>query len=88
MLKAFQRLELPNEIQTQTDLRNLLRSKRLEFLSAIVNNTDVSNLEALISVELVKYEEVFFFTNFDSKTKIIFFLDRPTNCFRRAYIKS
>ena len=58
LLKAFQRLELPNEIQTQTDLRNLLRSKRLEFLSAIVNNTDVSNLEALVSLELVKYEEV------------------------------
>lgn len=58
MLQAFQRLELPNEIQTQTDLRSLLRSKRLEFLSAIVNNTDVSNLETLVSVELVKYEEV------------------------------
>lgn len=61
--KTFQLLELPNEIQTQTNLRETLKTKRIEFLSTVVNNSDVSNFEDLISVELIKYEEVGIWAN-------------------------
>lgn len=38
------------------EMRKIVREERDTFLSNIVNNTDVRNLETLLSLELAKYE--------------------------------
>ncbi|XP_055683012.1 potassium channel subfamily K member 15 [Lutzomyia longipalpis] len=53
---VFRELELPAERARVVELRDIVREKRLNFLTAIANNTDVRNLERLISMELAKYE--------------------------------
>jgi potassium channel subfamily K, invertebrate len=40
------------------ELRDTIRAHRKFFVGLIVNNTDVSNLERLVSVELSRYETV------------------------------
>ncbi|XP_059617700.1 TWiK family of potassium channels protein 7 [Phlebotomus argentipes] len=53
---VFRELELPAERARVVELRDIVREKRLHFLTTVANNTDVRNLERLISVELAKYE--------------------------------
>lgn len=55
--QVFRELELPAELKRIKDLRSLVRVRRDHFVSAISNNTDVSNLETLVKVELARYEE-------------------------------
>ncbi|XP_055709623.1 TWiK family of potassium channels protein 7 isoform X2 [Phlebotomus papatasi] len=53
---VFRELELPAERARVVELRDIVREKRHNFLTAVTNNTDVRNLERLVSMELAKYE--------------------------------
>ncbi|GAB0093381.1 TWiK family of potassium channels protein 7 [Sergentomyia squamirostris] len=53
---VIRELELPAERARVAELRDIVREKRHHFLTVVANNTDVRNLERLISVELAKYE--------------------------------
>ncbi|XP_066581958.1 TWiK family of potassium channels protein 7-like [Prorops nasuta] len=54
---VFRHIELPAELSKLEGLRNTIRIQRSHFIQSISNNTDVSNLETLVSVELRNYEE-------------------------------
>lgn len=47
---------MPAERARVVELRDIVREKRHNFLTAVTNNTDVRNLERLVSMELAKYE--------------------------------
>lgn len=51
---------MPAEQNRIKELRDIVEVKRNIFVSAIVNNTDVRNLDKLVSVELARYEKVSF----------------------------
>lgn len=69
-MQIFRELELPAERDRIKDLRDNVEQKRNVFVSAIVNNTDVRNLDKLVSVELARYEKVcFVYTNNKNKRK-------------------
>ncbi|XP_055524132.1 TWiK family of potassium channels protein 7 [Wyeomyia smithii] len=53
----FRELELPAELNRTRNLRESVIEQREHFIYAIVNNTDVRNLETLLSIELEKYEK-------------------------------
>ncbi|XP_048511396.1 TWiK family of potassium channels protein 7 isoform X2 [Athalia rosae] len=55
---VFRELELPAELSRITNLRSALQTQRRHFVGTITNNTDVSNLATLVSLELEAYEIV------------------------------
>ncbi|XP_055615361.1 TWiK family of potassium channels protein 7 [Toxorhynchites rutilus septentrionalis] len=54
----FRELELPAEVARIKDLRETLIKQREQFIYSITNNTDLTNLDILLSLELEKYEKV------------------------------
>uniref|UniRef100_A0A1S4GN85 Potassium channel domain-containing protein n=2 Tax=Anopheles gambiae TaxID=7165 RepID=A0A1S4GN85_ANOGA len=54
----FREFERPAEVNRIQGLRKLLVQHRQEFIYSIVNNTDVQNLDRLLTLELEKYEQV------------------------------
>jgi hypothetical protein len=58
LFQIFRELELPAEHQKTGDLRDQIRVQREKFVNSITNNTDVRNLERLVSVELAAYEQI------------------------------
>ncbi|XP_020278393.1 TWiK family of potassium channels protein 7-like [Pseudomyrmex gracilis] len=54
---VFRQIELPAELERLERLRAKLRAQRYRFVESVFNNTDVSNLRTLVSVELRDYEE-------------------------------
>ncbi|XP_058840864.1 TWiK family of potassium channels protein 7 isoform X2 [Topomyia yanbarensis] len=54
----FRELELPAEVARTRGLRKSVIELREEFIYSVVNNTDVRNLETLLSLELQKYEKI------------------------------
>lgn len=57
-LQVFRALEYPAELARVQRHRELVFVQREQFIFSIVNNTDVTNLETLMSVELALYEKV------------------------------
>ncbi|XP_078050669.1 potassium channel subfamily K member 15-like [Augochlora pura] len=55
---VFRHIELPAELARLESLRTTLRNQRRSFVDSISNNTDVSNLQTLVSVKLRAYEEI------------------------------
>ncbi|XP_043270996.1 TWiK family of potassium channels protein 7 [Venturia canescens] len=55
---VFRELELPSELERLRHLRASLYDRRHRFVSRILNNTDVLNLESLMKYELRAYEHV------------------------------
>ncbi|XP_076618032.1 uncharacterized protein LOC143340226 isoform X1 [Colletes latitarsis] len=55
--QVFRHIELPAELARLENLRANLRTSRRSFVDSVSNNTDVSNLETLVSVKLRAYEE-------------------------------
>ncbi|XP_055842722.1 TWiK family of potassium channels protein 9 [Episyrphus balteatus] len=53
----FRQLERPAEVARVTHLKDVVKTQRERFIWAILNNTDMSNLDRLVSFELGKYEE-------------------------------
>ncbi|XP_055371567.1 TWiK family of potassium channels protein 7, partial [Condylostylus longicornis] len=53
----FRELERPAEIQRLQRLKEEVKTHRQAFVWAILNNTDMSNLDYLVSFELGKYEK-------------------------------
>lgn len=56
--QIFRQLELPAELHRISELRAIVREQRHHFVHAITNNTDLRNLDSLVSLELAKYERV------------------------------
>ncbi|XP_011138416.1 TWiK family of potassium channels protein 7 [Harpegnathos saltator] len=54
---VFRQIELPAELGRLERLRARLRTQRYRFVESVCNNTDVSNLRTLVSVNLRGYEE-------------------------------
>ncbi|EFN60329.1 TWiK family of potassium channels protein 7 [Camponotus floridanus] len=54
---VFRQIELPAELGRLERLRAKLRMQRYRFVESISNNTDVFNLQTLVSVKLRIYEE-------------------------------
>uniref|UniRef100_A0A182PUM2 Potassium channel domain-containing protein n=1 Tax=Anopheles epiroticus TaxID=199890 RepID=A0A182PUM2_9DIPT len=54
----FREFERPAEVSRIQGLRKLLFQHRQDFIYSIVNNTDVQNLDRLLTLELEKYEQV------------------------------
>ncbi|XP_014485581.1 PREDICTED: TWiK family of potassium channels protein 7 [Dinoponera quadriceps] len=54
---VFRHIELPAELGRLERLRAKLRMQRYRFVESVYNNTDVSNLRTLVSVNLRDYEE-------------------------------
>uniref|UniRef100_A0A1I8P8D3 Uncharacterized protein n=1 Tax=Stomoxys calcitrans TaxID=35570 RepID=A0A1I8P8D3_STOCA len=54
----FRQLERPAEVERLQYLKNVVKTKRENFINVIINNTDVNNLDQLLKFELAKYEEV------------------------------
>ncbi|KAH8387785.1 hypothetical protein KR093_009472 [Drosophila rubida] len=52
----FRHLERPAEVERLTQLKDVVKSQRERFMSTILNNTEVNNLNELLSFELAKYE--------------------------------
>ncbi|BFG00701.1 TWiK family of potassium channels protein 7 [Drosophila madeirensis] len=52
----FRHLERPAEVQRLTHLKDVVKTHRERFMSTILNNTEVNNLNELLSFELAKYE--------------------------------
>lgn len=55
--QVFRQIELPAELARLENLRVRLRTSRHSFVDSVSNNTDVSNLQTLVSVKLRAYEE-------------------------------
>ncbi|XP_015517260.2 TWiK family of potassium channels protein 7 [Neodiprion lecontei] len=55
---VFRELELPAELSRLTKLRSIVQTQRRHLVGTITNNTDVSNLATLVSLELEAYEVV------------------------------
>lgn len=51
-------MELPAEKQRVKELREIVKFQRNQFVTAITNNSDIGNLDHLVSLELAKYEKV------------------------------
>ncbi|EDW07640.2 TWiK family of potassium channels protein 9 isoform X1 [Drosophila mojavensis] len=52
----FRHLERPAEVARLTQLKDVVKTQRERFMSTILNNTEVNNLNELLSFELAKYE--------------------------------
>ncbi|XP_067206623.1 TWiK family of potassium channels protein 7 isoform X2 [Linepithema humile] len=55
---VFRQIELPAELRRLERLRAKLRTQRYRFVESVANNTDVSNFQTLISMNLRVYEEM------------------------------
>ncbi|EDV46046.1 TWiK family of potassium channels protein 7 [Drosophila erecta] len=52
----FRHLERPAEVERLSHLKDIVKTNRERFLHTILNNTEVHNLDELLSFELAKYE--------------------------------
>ncbi|XP_037941949.1 TWiK family of potassium channels protein 9-like [Teleopsis dalmanni] len=52
----FRHLERPAEVERLTLLKDVVKTQREKFITAILNNTDINNLDHLLLLELAKYE--------------------------------
>ncbi|KAM8721492.1 hypothetical protein ACLKA7_007381 [Drosophila subpalustris] len=52
----FRHLERPAEVERLTQLKYVVKTQRERFMSTILNNTEVNNLNELLAFELAKYE--------------------------------
>ncbi|XP_034484740.1 TWiK family of potassium channels protein 7 [Drosophila innubila] len=52
----FRHLERPAEVERLTQLKDVVKTQRERFMSTILNNTEVNNLNELLAFELAKYE--------------------------------
>ncbi|XP_030381467.1 TWiK family of potassium channels protein 9 [Scaptodrosophila lebanonensis] len=52
----FRHLERPAEVARLSQLKDVVKTHRERFMGAILNNTEVNNLNELLSFELAKYE--------------------------------
>ncbi|XP_017121473.1 TWiK family of potassium channels protein 7 [Drosophila elegans] len=52
----FRHLERPAEVERLSHLKDVVKTHRERFMHTILNNTDVHNLDVLLSFELAKYE--------------------------------
>ncbi|XP_030245117.1 TWiK family of potassium channels protein 9 [Drosophila navojoa] len=56
LTQIFRHLERPAEVARLTQLKDVVKTQRERFMSTILNNTEVNNLNELLSFELAKYE--------------------------------
>ncbi|KAH8335862.1 hypothetical protein KR074_012235 [Drosophila pseudoananassae] len=52
----FRHLERPAEVERLDHLKDVVKTQRQRFMSTILNNTEVHNLNELLAFELAKYE--------------------------------
>ncbi|XP_017011109.1 TWiK family of potassium channels protein 7 [Drosophila takahashii] len=52
----FRHLERPAEVERLSHLKDVVKTHRERFMHTILNNTEVRNLDELLSFELAKYE--------------------------------
>lgn len=58
VFQIIRSLELPAEKQRVKDLREIVKFQRNQFITSITNNSDIGNLDHLVTIELAKYEQV------------------------------
>lgn len=58
LTQIFRHLERPAEVARLTQLKDVVKTQRERFMSTILNNTEVNNLNELLAFELAKYEAV------------------------------
>lgn len=56
--QVFRQLERPAELERLQYLKGVVKTHREKFITTILNNTDVLNLDELLAKELAKYEVV------------------------------